>query len=377
MARLKKARARPKTGLAGIQGKMLTNYETCCWYFQHELDSKHYTEIMKPYIVSNFKYDAKHIFALPDWKWNIFSRWACAIYWHTNLLQTDIDENTRKQVIEEASTVNSYLKELVDLGKEVKIIKEQEKEEKEVPVERISPTKRLFDKVNRTVLADIDTVEEEWIRGSSSSIDVYNLFKKHGLKGKAVTPVRNYIEQQLQLYQDCKNKSCSQAVEALSHIDKKQITRIIKAYEQIIKDLDRIQAQSTLNRASRKPKVKTADKQIVKLNYKKTDKDFKLESVNPLLVIGAHRLYTFNTKTRVLSVYITNSTDGIHVKGTSLYNIDDTLSVCTRLRKPDEVLPTILGRADKTIDKMLKELTTKKSTPRTRINNDTILLRAV
>ena len=372
MAKRKTVR-RIKTGLASIQGRLLTSYEACCYHFQHELDQKHYNEVMKPYIKETFKKDSKFIFQLPDWKWSMYSRWACAVYWYTKRIHFEMDDITKELVITEINSVNNQLKDLVEEGKQI----ESEKTEQKKETVTISPLDRLRDKVNRTVLLEVDELWDSWIDNKPSDLNMYESFKRHGLTGKAVQFVTPTIQEDLQLYYDCNNKSDPQAVEALSHIDSKERKRRIKVYEQMLNDLDRIQAQTTLNRVPRKPKVRTADKQITKLNYKKNDKEYKLESVNPLLVVGAHRVYTFNTKTRVLSVYKTNSTSGIQVKGTSLDNVDLRLSQCMKLRKPNDVLPVILGRADKTIDKTLEELSVKKSTPSTRINNDTILLRAV
>ena len=49
----------------------------------------------------------------------------------------------------------------------------------------------------------------------------------------------------------------------------------------------------------------------------------------------------------------------------------------TTLRKPEDVLPQILTKTEKQIDKILSELTTKVKVPTGRINKDCILLRVL
>ena len=75
--------------------------------------------------------------------------------------------------------------------------------------------------------------------------------------------------------------------------------------------------------------------------------------------------------------YKTNSTKGFEVSGTTIKNICETSKSAT-LRKPDEILPLILNRTIKQIDKQVWEtLTTKVSVPNGRINIDCILLRVL
>ena len=84
-----------------------------------------------------------------------------------------------------------------------------------------------------------------------------------------------------------------------------------------------------------------------------------------------------NTKTRVIAEYVTNSAKGFEVSGTTLKNIDTSLSRSTRLRKPDAFLPIILKKTANQINKEWQSLTTKTTVPNGRINKDTVLLRVL
>jgi len=134
------------------------------------------------------------------------------------------------------------------------------------------------------------------------------------------------------------------------------------------------------NKAARIPRVKkpkTSDVQVKNLKYKVEDIDAKLMSVNPVMIPGKEVLFVYNTKTRKLTQYNSNSTKGFEVSGTTIKNIGDESRVTT-LRKPDDILPLILSKTIKQIDKQVWDtLTTKVSVPNGRINGDCILLRVL
>ena len=95
------------------------------------------------------------------------------------------------------------------------------------------------------------------------------------------------------------------------------------------------------------------------------------------MIPGKETLYVYNVKNRKLTMYKTNSTKGFEVSGTTVKNICDTSKTAT-LRKPDEILPLVLNKTMKQIDKQVWDtLTTKISVPNGRINADCILLRVL
>jgi hypothetical protein len=121
--------------------------------------------------------------------------------------------------------------------------------------------------------------------------------------------------------------------------------------------------------------VKTADMQVKKLQYKESDDDYGVSSVSPLTVPGSRKVLVFNTKTRKLSVYESDSE--IEVKGTSLKNFDEIKSYGLTIRKPDDILPIIANKTEKMFTKAIDTLKTKRGKVNGRINKDTILLRTL
>ena len=148
-------------------------------------------------------------------------------------------------------------------------------------------------------------------------------------------------------------------------------------YQVFSLDLDKLKAAAKATRATKVKGPKAADKQVTRVQYKKEDNEFKLVSIPPIKMVGQTRLFTFNTKTRILSEYITQAANGFEISGTSLKNFDKVNSRCTKLRKPDEFIAIVQNKSVTQIDKEFKQLTTKVNVPNGRLNMDTILLRAL
>lgn len=68
---------------------------------------------------------------------------------------------------------------MISLGKEIyqdKLIKKNDSDARP----SISPMERLKNKISNTIMQDLLELEDQWIDGEKTTIDVYSLFKKHG-----------------------------------------------------------------------------------------------------------------------------------------------------------------------------------------------------
>lgn len=361
-------RARARTGAFGAP--IEKGFDSTMYYFHNEVDRKEYIACVKTFIKSNFnKTDAKNILANPDYKFG-HSYMGATTFWYNNGHKvTERSEYWKNSIIERFKT-------FIDDGKA--ILKERALEKKvESNIITLSPMQRLQNKISNTIMQDLLDLEDQWMEGEKTTIDIYTLFKKHGLVGSATLPVRQVIEGWLLDYEDAYHKRCEQAVEGYSHLKRPELNRRIKACQDMLLDLDRIKSAAKATRKTRVKKPKAADKQVRNVRYKTEDTNFKLVSINPTQIVGKMRLYTFNTKTRILTEYITQSVGGFEISGSTIKNIDPVNSRQVKLRKPDEFLPLVLSKTPKQIDTEWKKLTTKSSVPNGRLNADTILLRGL
>ena len=116
----------------------------------------------------------------------------------------------------------------------------------------------------------------------------------------------------------------------------------------------------------------------------KLDDKYKLASVNPVDVVGANELWTFNVKTRKLGKYVATNIDptgmgrgtsGLQVKGTTITGFNEELSIQKTLRKPDEQLKAFKAAGKVALRTFLDNISAVDTRMNGRINADTVLLK--
>lgn len=378
---------RPKTGVAAAP--IDKGFMYCKDYFYIDLDRKDAVKLIKEYVKKNCsKLDAKAILACPDYVFTVRTHIAACMHWINSGLdfekrmiiqnQYQADGSVKKVEVESFydghDAVRRFLDFAIDAGKKILAEKSEIAEEK-LNVVVLTPLQRYQEKLNNTIMSDLDDLEDSWIGGEEADFDLYNRFRYHGLTGKAAEPVRRVLEGWLLDFNDAYHKRCDQAVEGYSHIKRSVMRRRIKHVELMLADCDKLKAASAATRKVRKPRVKSADKQVVNMKYKKEDNDYKLVSINPISIVGSYRLYVFNAKTREITEYVSGKVDGFSVKGTTLQGFDPDNSRKIRLRKPEDFIKIAQSKTPRQINTAWSKLTTKESKPNGRINTDCILLR--
>jgi hypothetical protein len=168
-----------------------------------------------------------------------------------------------------------------------------------------------------------------------------------------------------------------QLVEGYSFLSKKQLKEYASLLKRIVEDCARIAHTAKLTRAPRKKKVKSVDKVIEKLQFKKEDNEYKAASINPADIIGASQLWVFNTKTRKNGFYNSTDVGGLNIKGTTLTNFNEETSVQKTIRKPEVVLPATLKAGKVALRKVLTDINAVEQALTGRVNSDIILLRVI
>lgn len=393
IAKVKKKKAviprRARTGVnAAPVDKGFDYYKN---YFYGDVDRKDAVKLMKSYVKKTCtKSDATAILANPEWVFTVRTHVAACMEWSNLGLEFEkriikrnvyqLDGSTKIVEVESFydghEAIRRFIDEATKSGKE--LLKNKKKDiSAKSNVIVLTPLQRYQQKLNDTILAELDDLQDAWIGGEEPEFDLYNRLRYHGLTGKAAGPVRKILEGWLLDFNDSYHKRCDQAVEGYSHIKRSVMKRRIKHVEVMLDDCDKLKAASAATRKVRKPRVKSADKQVAKMKYKKDDSENKLVSINPISIVGMMRLYVFNSKTREITEYVSGVTNGFSVKGTTLQGVDFDNSRRIRLRKPADFLSIAQTKSIKQIDNAWSKLTTKESKPNGRINADCILMRVV
>lgn len=257
-------------------------------------------------------------------------------------------------------------------------------EEAEVSVETALPQAetsvydKMVAKVWKTVIMELDVMLDGWIRLRSGEIpqkiDLHSILIDQNVPGPGCKIVSAWLDRHIAELTAAIDNTCPQTREGYSFLTTKEMKHRRSLFQEMRADVDKFSGHKKATRKVRTKKTPSAEKQISKLNYLRSSSEYKVTSVMPVRIPNSHRLFTFNVKTRILSIYTAQSASGLSVKGSKIMNTDGSASAY-RLRKPDDILPAILSKTDKQIDKLISDLTTKPSVPNGRINEDTVLVR--
>ena len=370
--RKKTVRARARTGLSGVP--IEKGFDVVKDYFHLEIDKKTCISQVKTWVKKNFPQPSKYILANPEYKF-CMTHHAATAFWYNN----ELNKNTEYDSTKAAGYLSHLFESMVPLIESGKELYNKKKEEAKAKTNVISitPQMRLERKINDTIMQDLLELEDEWIEGKDTTLNIYDRFKYHGLTNTAISHVKPQIEGWLLDYEDAYHKRCDQAVEGYSHVKRSSLNHRIKVCKAILEDLERIRSATKASRSIKVKRPKAADKQVAKMQYKKEDNDFKVVSIHPIQIVGKTRLFTFNTKYKELCQYVTENPKGFEVSGSTIKNIDLESSTKIKLRKPLDFLPIVLNKTPNQIQKELDALSTKGKQVNGRINKDTILLRVL
>lgn len=310
----------------------------------------------KAYVKQNHKKDFKHFSKLPEGLICGGLGTFCRVWEFSGKFTESGQEWVTKEVTR-----------LVEHAKSIKV-------DEVVVLNAPSPIDRMRNKVYNTIIRELEEVEEAWMNGEKAEINLFERCQVHGIKANAVNIIIEWLEPRVQEYDDAITKKDEDAVEFFSHLKKPELKRQFKVLSDALADCERVKSASKATRKTRVKKPQAADKQVAKLKFMKDNNEFKVASVNPLLIVGASRVILFNTKNKRIEEYQTDRPDGFEVKGQSLQHVNRSRG--KTLRKPEEFLPIALKKTPKQFEKEFNNLTTKEYNPNARFNDSIIILLA-
>ncbi len=262
--------------------------------------------------------------------------------------------------------LEAYLVKTVEQGVEI------EKAEKAALAAKLNiPT---FDKNPAgDIIADI----EHMIDNEESFEGFYSYLKDtKQVKPAQAKAIAEYYRPWLEELQEVEKTKDADLKYAFRHLNKKQLKERIALFSGIISDCEALVSNNrkSVVRKPRKTKPKSADKIVSKIKFQKEDTNLKIVSIDPSKIVGSKELWTFNTKYNILTHYV--SDEGLSVKGTTLQNVAES-SKQKKLRKPANILPSITGSTSKAAERAFNGLKTKEAQPNGRINEFTVILRAI
>jgi len=334
-------------------------------YFRLEVERKDLAGVVRNYIRANYKDESKLLLGAPEYMYYMFAHIPAGILWAERNKPFPIKYNYERSIAN-----------FVDKLREESLKKKAQAEDDDNKKTVVSPTELTQRKTNG-FLAEVDAAIDNYPEEYSLYNELTRITAAHVTAKQTyemLVPIRDEVQELVNLPKSRKNVDQQQLDEGYSYLKPKERKAYLAFLNEMVSDAERYMQKKKALRVS-KPKVRSAEKQVAKVNYLKESAEYKVSSINPMMIVGAKRLFTFNTRYRQLSEYVTNSGMGFEVSGTTVKNIDTENSSTVIVRKPLDLLPIVLGKSLRDVHKAIGEIKTKRTEATGRINKDTIILR--
>jgi len=209
------------------------------------------------------------------------------------------------------------------------------------------------------------------------NIDLKGKFTSWEVKSVHANKMLEWAKNKRKEFSEIVNTKDEDLLEGYSNFSKKNLKSLISFFDQLILALVELIDEKKATRKPRKRKPKTAEQIVSKVNYLKEDKIYGFSSIEPSKIIGVSQLWVFNVKLRKVGVYFAQDAGGLSIKGSTILNFDDKLSVAKTVRKPKETVTEILKSGKAAIKTAFGKINSKQNLLTGRINSDTILLRII
>lgn len=329
------------------------------WYC-YEKDKKDSRGYLRHYISTKFSKDAAKKFdQAPD------SAFVITYGFLSRLVERGVELSPK-----EHNKLHDYIEAVLSFKVDPPLVVEEVEK-----VKRPTIQENMLEKANEYI-GELEGILDDFLT-QDKEFDLYKDMQSRQIPGAYSQYISNWILDKAKEYIEVYETVDPIMKEGYSNFGKRKLTSIIKTLSQWKDDVDRYGQFKKANRKPRVKKVKSPSQQVAKLKYKKEDDELKLKSVSATDIVGASQVWIYNTKYRKLSVYRSDSRDGIQVKGSALQNYDPDMCEQKSLRKPKDVIDKVLSGGKIQLRKLLSELSTKDTQVNGRINEECIILRAI
>jgi hypothetical protein len=241
---------------------------------------------------------------------------------------------------------------------------------------RVSIQEATQNKIN-SYLGELEGVYDDLFKNPTQPFSLIEDLKKNQMPQTVGMTIEVWAKAKLRELISAYEGKDKDLVEGYAHVKRKNLLAFIKKIGTFIEDAEKYSSFKKANRKPRAKKVKPAGVQVKDIKFKFRDDELQITSTPPTNIIGAQQVWVYNTKTRKVAVYRTDSALGIQVKGTTLQNYDPEMSAQKTLRKPAEQLKELLAAGKIQLRKFMDNIKAVQSTPLGRLNSDTLILRCI
>lgn len=175
---------------------------------------------------------------------------------------------------------------------------------------------------------ELDAAIDSFIMDPNSfdpkAFKIVNLLRGKGAKAAQARYIKSFFERgHNELMELASGSADEQLREGYKHHPRKNIKKLIEFYEAIAQACEQITAEAKILKKPRAKKIKPAEQIVAKLKFCVKDDKLGIVSVPPAGIIGAQGVVVYNVKTRKIGHYISKSSAGLNVKGTSIIDFTE------------------------------------------------------
>lgn len=274
--------------------------------------------------------------------------------------------------------LKKQIAEVVEHGRhDVEIVEEDKSAKSAVPL--INIQERVRDAAG-DMSEEIDAAIDSWITDPDSfnpkEMRMVSLLRGKGAKAAHTRYIKGFYQRGLdELLELTSGAPDDQLKESYKHVSKKNIKKLADFYEGIMLACDQIAAEAKILKKPRPAKIKPAEELVKKLKFLAVDDKLGIVSVPPANIIGAQAAVVYNTKTRKIGIYISKTSSGLAVKGTTITEFTEK-SFQRTLRKPAEQIKEFKEQnTQKRVDTWFTKIKTTETILNGRINEDIVILK--
>ena len=241
------------------------------------------------------------------------------------------------------------LKTIAEIERERELVLKASKIQ-DVPVEvtakrtapRKSPREAMMEQISNYIAELEEVVDEFTTGGYKSGFEIYKWLNKENVKSPQAAAISEFYKPQLEELEEVKCKSDKQLEEGYSYLSKDELNQFIEFMKMLVEDSARWSKNTKKAKGSRKPRARSIEQQVKHMKFKANDTGFKVQSVDPGLILGASELWVLHTGyVKKIGVYRAIDRGGLQINRSSIKNFDLNSSVEKRIGKNPEELSLI------------------------------------
>ena len=277
-----------------------------------------------------------------------------------------------------ADWLKEQIAEAVEQGKwdieEVEVIK---------AAKTTAPVMNIQDRIREQAVGmsdEIDAAIDSWIVDPEAfdpkAFKMVSLLRGKGAKAAQARYIKGFFARGLAELQELASGNADEQLrEGYKFASRKNVKKLIEFYESIAQACEQIAAEAKVMKKPRAKKVKPAEELVKKIKFKMTDDKLGVTSVPAAGLIGAQAAIVYNAKTRKIGMYISKTSAGLNVKGTSIIDFTDK-SIQKTLRKPAEQLKDFkLQNTQRRVETWLSAIKATDTMLNGRMNQDIMILK--